>query len=132
MNHYEVVCAIIENLEGKIFCCKRGSGKALEGYWEFPGGKVEAHETHEETIIREIEEELGSEIEPYEYLGKTTHTYPDMPPYPGFDITMYAYRCRLKAGHLDLSEHTDKRWASKEEMKGMKFADADKPIIEML
>nr|MCR5349403.1 NUDIX domain-containing protein [Acholeplasmatales bacterium] len=54
MKHIEVVCAIIVNDKNEIFVCKRGPGRALEGKWEFPGGKVEANETHEETIIREI------------------------------------------------------------------------------
>ena len=47
MKHYEVVCALIEDEKGRIFCCKRGPGRALEGKWEFPGGKVEKEETHE-------------------------------------------------------------------------------------
>ena len=100
MKHVEVVCALIENEEGKIFCCKRGPGRALEGYWEFPGGKVEAHETHEETIVREIKEELK-----------------------------YAYRCKLVKGNLELTEHVEKAWKTKDEMKNMNFAEADKVFI---
>lgn len=52
IKHYEVICAFIFNDEGKVFCCKRPEGKSLAGYWEFPGGKVEKDETHEQTIIR--------------------------------------------------------------------------------
>ena len=51
MKHYEVVCALIEDEKGRIFCCKRGPGRALEGKWEFPGGKVEKEETHEKSIL---------------------------------------------------------------------------------
>ena len=58
MKHVEVVCAIIENDKDEVFICKRGAGRQLEGKWEFPGGKVEANESHEQTIIREIKEEL--------------------------------------------------------------------------
>ncbi len=130
MKHVKVVCALIENSEGKIFCCKRGPGRALEGFWEFPGGKVEEHETHEETIIREIQEELKSKIQPIEYIGESNYVYPDMPPYKGFSITMYGYRCRLISGNLELTEHTAFKWATKEEMKLMKFAEADKPFIK--
>ena len=129
MKHVEVVCALIENEEGKIFCCKRGPGRALEGYWEFPGGKVEAHETHEETIVREIKEELKSDIIPLEYIGGSNYTYPDMPPYKGFSITMYAYRCKLVKGNLELTEHVEKAWKTKAEMKNMNFAEADKVFI---
>jgi len=125
MKHYEVVCALIENKEGKIFCCKRGPGRALEGYWEFPGGKVQANETHEETIEREIREELKTNIEPLEYLGKSDYTYPDMPPYQGFSITLYGYRCKWISGDLVLTEHTAKMWATIDEMKEMNFAGAD-------
>ena len=130
MRHIEVVCALIENEEGKIFCCKRGPGRALEGYWEFPGDKVEAHETHKETIVREIKEELKSDIIPLEYIGVSNYTYPDMPPYKGFSITMYAYRCKLVKGNLDLTEHVEKAWKTIEEMKNMNFAAADKVFIK--
>lgn len=129
MKHVEVVCALIENAEGKIFCCKRGPGRALEGYWEFPGGKVEKNESHEETIIREIKEELNSDIIPLEYLGVSNFIYKNMAPYADFSITMYGYRCKLIKGDLELTEHVEKAWKTKEEMKKMKFAEADKPFI---
>ena len=75
MKHYEVVCAIIYNKDGKIFCTQRGPGRALEGKWEFPGGKVEKHETYEETIVREIKEELNSTILPLEFIGLSNYEY---------------------------------------------------------
>lgn len=130
MKHYEVVCALIQNDENKIFCCKRGPGRALEGKWEFPGGKVEAHETHEETIVREIKEELKATIKPLEYIGKSYYEYHNLSPYNDFSITLYAYKCRLIEGNLTLTEHTEARWATIEEMKRMDFASADKPFIE--
>lgn len=130
MKHVEVVCALIENEDGKIFCCKRGPGRALEGFWEFPGGKVEENETHEETIIREIKEELKSIIDPIKYIGKSYYEYTNLAPYKDFSITMYAYRCKLISGKLELTEHTDYRWATVEEMKKMAFAEADKPFIK--
>lgn len=129
MKHIEVVCALIENEDGKIFCCKRGPGRSLEGYWEFPGGKVEQHETHEQTIIREIKEELKSDIIPLEYLGVSNYTYTNIAPYNDFSITMYGYRCKLIKGSLELTEHVEKAWKTKEEMKQMNFAQADKPFI---
>ncbi len=130
MKHYEVVCALIQNDENKIFCCKRGPGRALEGKWEFPGGKVEAHETHEETIVREIKEELKATIRPLEYIGKSYYEYHNLSPYNDFSITLYAYKCRLIEGNLTLTEHTEARWSTIEEMKEMDFAAADKPFIE--
>lgn len=129
MKHVEVVCALIENNEGKIFCCKRGPGRALEGFWEFPGGKVETNESHEETIVREIKEELNTVIEPIEYIGVSNYEYTDLGEYKPFSITMYAYRCKLINGNLELSEHTESKWATIEEMKKMAFAAADKPFL---
>lgn len=129
MKHVIVVCALIENDKGQIFCCKRGPGRALEGYWEFPGGKVESNESFEETIVREIKEELKSDIMPVKYLGVSNYTYPDMPPYMGFKITMHGYKCKLIKGDLMLSEHVEKAWKTVEEMKNMKFAEADKYFL---
>ncbi len=130
MKHVEVVCAIIKNDKGEIFCCKRGPGRSLEGYWEFPGGKVEEHETHEETIVREIKEELLSDIEPIKYIGVSNYEYTNLD--KPFSITMYAYECKLIKGELRLTEHTEKKWVSEEELLELKFAPADVGIISML
>lgn len=132
MKHYEVVCAIIYNNENKIFCTKRGPGRALEGKWEFPGGKVEKDETHEETIVREIKEELNSIVEPIKYIGLSCYEYHNLYPYDDFSITLYAYKCKLISGDLTLSEHTDAKWVTVDEMQNMDFAEADKPLIELL
>lgn len=130
MKHFEVVCALIINNEGKIFCTKRGPGRALCGKWEFPGGKVEPHETHEETIIREIKEELKSDIKPIEYIGSSSYEYHHIEPFDDFSITLYAYKCKLLGGNLTFTEHTESKWAFIEEMKKMDFAEADKPFIK--
>lgn len=130
MKHVEVVCAVIKNNNGEIFCCKRGPGRALEGYWEFPGGKVEANETHEETIKREIKEELKTIIEPIKYIGKSYYEYKELE--KPFSITMYAYECKLIEGNLELTEHTEKRWLKKDGLANLKFAAADLPIIDLI
>ena len=130
MKHVEVVCAVIRNDKNEIFCCKRGPGRALEGYWEFPGGKVEANETHEETIVREIKEELKTLIEPIKYIGVSNHEYTDLE--KPFSITMYAYECKLIQGELELTEHTEKKWVNKKELNSLMFAPADLPIVNMI
>ena len=130
MKHVEVVCAVIRNDKNEIFCCKRGPGRALEGYWEFPGGKVEANETHEETIVREIREELKTTIEPIKYIGVSNYEYKDIE--KPFSITMYAYECKLIQGKLELTEHTEKKWVMVEGLKSIKFAAADLPIVGMI
>ena len=130
MKHVEVVCAVIMNENNEVFVCKRGPGRTLEGKWEFPGGKVEVNETHEQTIIREIKEELDSDILPIKYIGKNYHEYNDLD--KPFSITMYGYICKLVNGELTLSEHTEKKWVNMNDLESVDFADADKPFIEMI
>lgn len=130
MKHIEVVCAVIRNEKNEIFCCKRGPGRVLEGYWEFPGGKVEPNETHEETIIREIKEELKSVIEPKRYIGVSNYEYTDLE--KPFSITMYAYACKLISGELELTEHTEKQWVKDDDLNKLDFAPADRPIVLIL
>ena len=130
MKHVEVVCAVIRNDKNEIFCCKRGPGRALEGYWEFPGGKVESNETHEETIIREIKEELKSVIEPIRYIGVSNYEYAALE--KPFSITMYAYECKLISGELELTEHTEKKWVKDADLDKVNFAPADRPIVLIL
>lgn len=130
MKHIEVVCAVIKNDKGEIFCCKRGPGRALEGYFEFPGGKVESNETHEETIIREIKEELKTIVKPIRYIGVSNYEYNELE--KPFSITMYAYECKLIKGELELTEHTEKKWVKKEELDSIRFAPADLPIVKLI
>ncbi len=130
MKHVEVVCAIIRSDEGEIFCCKRGPGRSLEGFWEFPGGKIETNETHEQTIVREIKEELKTTIVPIKYVGISNYEYSDLE--KPFSITMYAYECKLIDGELELTEHTEKKWVKVEDLDKIKFAAADLPIVKLI
>ena len=129
MKHIEVVCALIQNEQGKIFCCKRGPGRALANKWEFPGGKIEQNETNEQALVREIKEELKSDIEVIRYVGVSNHEYLDIE--KPFSITMYAYLCRLVNGSLELTEHIDSCYVDVNEMKTMDFAAADIPLIDI-
>ena len=129
MKHVEVVCAVIKDND-KYFCCMRGPGRAIAYKWEFPGGKVEEHESKEHALIREIKEELNSDISIIAYLGTVNHKYLDIE--KPFEITMHAFLCSLINGKLELSEHVDSKYATIDEMKLMDFADADKPILDMI
>ena len=129
MKHVEVVCAIIRK-DNKYFCCQRGPGRALAYKWEFPGGKIESNETKEEALVREIKEELKSDIKVIRYIGVSNHEYTDLE--KPFSITMYAYLCELVEGNLELTEHIVSCYASVEEMKLMDFAAADIPLIDYL
>lgn len=121
-----VVCAIIEDSAGKVLACKRPQGKHLAGRWEFPGGKVEAHETPESALKREIAEELGVEICCDAPLSPVEWHDTDTP------IRLIPFRCRIVRGQAQPLEHAEIRWCSLEACEGLAWADADLPILEEL
>lgn len=125
MKVVEVVSAVIKK-DNKIFCAQRNLSKSMGGKWEFPGGKIEEGETREEALGREIKEELDSDIVVDKYLMTIEHDYPT------FHITMHAYLCTLVKGELILKEHNDSAWLSKEGLLELDWADADKPIVDMI
>lgn len=125
MKRVEVVSAVIQN-DSKIFYAQRNLSKSMGGKWEFPGGKIEEGETREEALVREIKEELDSDIIVDKYLMTVEHDYPT------FHITMHAYLCTLVKGELILKEHNDCVWLSKEELLSLDWADADKPIVNII
>jgi len=122
LKRIEVVAAIIQK-DNKIFCAQRNLSKSMGGKWEFPGGKIEVGETHKEALVREIKEELDSDIVVNKYLMTVEHDY------PAFHITMHVYLCTLVKGELSLKEHNDSKWLYKEELLSLDWADADKPIV---
>ncbi len=121
----EVVAAIIIK-NNKVFICKRGPGRSLEGYYEFPGGKIEKNETKKDALIREVKEELQSEISVDSFFMTIDYDY------DGFHLKMHTYLCTLLNGDLVLLEHTDKVWCEFNKLDEYKFAPANKKIIEKL
>ena len=97
MKTIKVVAAIIRK-ENCVFATQRGYGD-YKDWWEFPGGKVELGETPEEALVREIKEELASEIVVERYLTTVEHDYPE------FHLSMACYWCSVKSGKLTLLEH---------------------------
>ena len=124
MKTIEVVAAIIKK-EDKIFITKRSYGE-FKDMWEFPGGKIEAGETREEALVREIKEELELDINKLEYL--TTVEYD----YPNFHLTMDCFICEICGGELMLNAHNDAKWVSLEELSSQKWVPADIEIVEKL
>lgn len=120
----EVVAAIIQS-GGKYFTTQRGYGD-WKDWWEFPGGKIEAGESHKDALRREIREELATEIEVGSLL--TTVEYD----YPKFHLTMHCYLCTVVSGNLLLLEHEDARWLSGDELDTVKWLPADETIIDLL
>ena len=124
MNQIEVVAAIIRK-EGKIFATQRGDGD-FKDWWEFPGGKMEAGETPEEALRREIREELSTEISVDEFLCTVEYDYPK------FHLTMHCYLCSLLTEALHLNEHEAAKWLSKEELGSVKWLPADLKVSEKI
>lgn len=121
----EVVAAIIKK-NNKYFCAQRKDSGELAKKWEFPGGKIEHNETHEEALTREIHEELNTKIKVKKYIATVNYEY------NSFILIMHCYLCDIIEGELELSEHLDSKWASKNEMLNMDFAAADIPVIKYL
>ncbi len=125
MKQIEVVAAIIHDNEGRIFATQRGYGDYKDG-WEFPGGKIEAGETPEEALKREIWEELETRIV-VEQLVQTVEWN-----YPKFHLTMHCFWCHVGSGSLTLKEHEAARWLNKEQLDSVDWLPADKVVVERL
>jgi len=121
----EVTAAIIKH-EAKILITERRGGTHLEGFWEFPGGKREQGEALEECVKREIREELGVVINPYELLISVTHEYETK------IVELYAFLCSLVNGSPAPLEGQKMRWVDTEELSLYQFPPPDQKIIEIL
>ena len=123
----EVVAAVIMH-NNKILCVQRGENKLpyISKKYEFPGGKIEAGETKEQTIKREIKEELHMEISTGDELITVEHEYPD------FFLTMHSFICTCADPTVKLTEHIDFKWLETSELEGLDWAAADVPIVEQL
>lgn len=124
MKKIEVVAAVIKK-EGRIFATQRGYGD-FKGGWEFPGGKIELGEKHEDALIREIREELNTKITVRELVETIQYQYPT------FFLTMHCYWCEVLEGNLELLEHQDARWLTKEELDQVEWLPADVALVKKL
>ncbi|WP_028612293.1 (deoxy)nucleoside triphosphate pyrophosphohydrolase [Paenibacillus harenae] len=122
----EVAAAIIEDGTGCILIARRAPGKSQAGMWEFPGGKLEPGESPEECLRRELLEEMGIKIDPYAYFGVNEHDYGTV------TIRLIAYRARFVSGKIELVDHDEYRWVSREELGEYTFAPADVGFVGML
>lgn len=124
MKQIEVVAAIIRKGD-KIFATQRGYGE-WKDWWEFPGGKMEDGETPEEALVREIREELSTEISVDGFLCTVEYYYPK------FHLTMHCYLCSLLTEALHLNEHEAAKWLAMEEIDSVKWLPADLEVVENL
>lgn len=125
MKQIEVVAAIIQDDEGRIFATQRGYGD-FKDWWEFPGGKMESGETPEEALKREIREELSTEISVDGFLCTVEYDYPK------FHLTMHCYLCSLLTDALHLNEHEAAKWLSHDQFDSVDWLPADKVVVEEL
>ena len=124
MKTIEVVAAIICDGD-KVFATQRGYGE-FEGWWEFPGGKIEPGESHHEALKREIREELDVDIHVGERLCTVEYDYPT------FHLTMHCYLCSLASGCLTLREHKEACWLAHNELNSVQWLPADVSVVDSL
>lgn len=120
-----VVAAII--IDGdKVLLAKRKAEKRLGGLWEFPGGKMEPGETPEETIVREIKEELDIDVTVESYFSENVHQY------DFGTIKLIAYVCRYAAGKFSFKDHSEVRWVNIDDLYDYEVAQADRVFVKRI
>jgi 8-oxo-dGTP diphosphatase len=111
---------------GLVLCAQRGPAEALAGLWEFPGGKIEAGESPEAALTREIAEELGCGIRVGDEVTTTTY------PYDFGDVTLTTYYCELVSGVPTPTEHSALLWLRPDELDSVEWAPADIPAVSQI
>lgn len=119
-----VVAAVIRDGE-RVFATQRGYGEFKDG-WEFPGGKIEPGETAEEALVREIREELDTEISVGKLIDRIEYDYPT------FHLSMDCFWCEILSGDLVLKEAEDAKWLTKETLDSVDWLPADITLIEQI
>ena len=124
MNAIIVVAAIIQRDESFLLTL-RPDGTHLAGHWEFPGGKVDPHETHHEALRREVFEELDAVVEVGDLAHTVTHAYPEK------TVRLFFYRCELR-GEPKPMMGQEMRWVHKRQLAQLPFPEADRELIRQL
>jgi 8-oxo-dGTP diphosphatase len=122
-----VACALVDR-DGRVLIAQRPEGKAMAGLWEFPGGKVEAGETPEDALVRELEEELGISTRTacLAPLAFASHAY------ESFHLLMPLFVCRKWQGFPEPREHVALKWARPQALRNYPMPPADEPLVAHL
>lgn len=120
-----IVTAAVVERDGRFLVTRRQDGVHLEGCWEFPGGKLEAGESHAEGLRREMREELDVDVEVGTRILAVSHAYDDR------TVELHFYACRL-AGHPTPQLGQQMRWVTRDEMRTLRFPPADEELIRRI
>ena len=123
--HYQVTAGLIRQ-QDRLLITQRPTGKHMAGFWEFPGGKQEAHETLPQCLMRELKEELGLDIAVNDLFMTVEHAYETK------SITLHCYICDLLQGTPTGLEGQETRWATIAELQTLTFTPPDQKIIAAL
>ena len=124
MKTIRVVAAVIRK-GNRIFATQRGYGEFKDG-WEFPGGKIEPGETPQEALVREIREELETEIRVGDLIDTIEYDY------PAFHLSMDCFWCEIVEGSLELKEHEAAKWLDRESLYTVAWLPADVGLVERI
>ena len=124
MKTIRVVAAVIRK-GNRIFATQRGYGEFKDG-WEFPGGKIEPGETPQEALVREIREELETEIRVGDLIDTIEYDYPT------FHLSMDCFWCEIVEGSLELKEHEAAKWLDRESLYTVNWLPADVGLVEKI
>ncbi|MBU1019943.1 MAG: 8-oxo-dGTP diphosphatase MutT [Firmicutes bacterium] len=126
LKRIQVVAAIFINERSEVFCARRKNYGDLALKWEFPGGKIEAGESHIEALEREIKEELEVNISVTQFFMTVDHDY------DRFSLQLHTYFCSLHTEDFYLSEHEECAWVHISQLGNLDWAEADLPIVNEL
>ena len=123
--HHEIVVAAVKK-NGRYLLGKRPPNGLLGGLWEFPGGKLEPGESHNDALAREVKEELGIAIEPGDLVASVNHAYSH------FRVTLHVYACRHVSGKPRANAHTELKWVRRKDFSKLAFPKANHKFLNLL